>query len=71
MLDADVLSVAINGRGGVSASTNDRMMGFGPLALYAGGTGEVRYKEVSYKDLNSKVDPKETVSTNFQMQRHQ
>jgi hypothetical protein len=69
MLDADVLSVAINGRGGVSASTNDRMMGFGPMALYAGGTGEVRYKEVSHKDLNSKVDPKEAVSTNFQMQR--
>ena len=32
-------------------------------------TGEVRFKEVSYKDLNPKTDPKETVSSNFQMQR--
>jgi hypothetical protein len=69
ILDADVLSLSINGRGGASASTNDRMMGFGPIALYAGGTGEVRFKEVSYKDLNPKSEPRETVSPNFQMQR--
>src|SRR5882724_11634597 len=69
ILDADVLGLSINGRGGVSASTNDRMMGFGPIALYAGGSGEVRFKEVSYKDLNAKSEPKETVSKNFEMQR--
>jgi hypothetical protein len=69
LLDADVLSVSINGRGAGSATTEDRMMGFGPLALYAGGGGEVRYKEVSYKDLNPKFEPKEAVSPNFQMQR--
>jgi len=68
ILDADVLGVSINGRGGISASTNDRMMGFGPIALYA-GSAEVRFKEVSYKDLNTKSEPKETVSSNFQMQR--
>ena len=45
------------------------MMGFGPIALYAGGSGEVRFKDVSYKDLNSKTEPKETVSRNFEMQR--
>jgi hypothetical protein len=69
ILDADVLSVQVNGRGAFSASTNDRMMGFGPIALYAGGAGEVRFKEVSYKDLNHKTEPKEIVSKNFQMQR--
>jgi hypothetical protein len=69
ILDADVLTVAIDGRGGLSGSTNDRMMGFGPIALYAGGTGEVRFKEVSYKNLNHKSEPAETVSKNFQMQR--
>jgi hypothetical protein len=69
ILDADVLSVSIDGRGAFSASTNDRMMGFGPIALYAGGASEVRYKEVSYKNLNRKTEPKETVSKNFQMQR--
>ena len=69
ILDADVLSVQIDGRGAFSASTNDRMMGFGPIALYAGGAGEIRFKEVSYKDLNHKTEPKEIVSKNFQMQR--
>jgi len=69
LLDADVLSVQLNGRGAFSASTNDRMMGFGPIALYAGGDGEIRFNEVSYKDLNRKTEPKETVSKNFQMQR--
>ncbi|HXB72641.1 MAG TPA: FG-GAP-like repeat-containing protein [Candidatus Acidoferrales bacterium] len=69
ILDADVLSLSIDGRGAGSATTSDRMMGFGPIALYAGGSGEVGFKEVSYKDLNSKIEPKETVSPNFQMQR--
>jgi hypothetical protein len=69
ILDADVLSVSIDGRGGFSARTNDRMMGFGPIALYAGGAGEIRFKEVSYKNLNHKTEPRETVSKNFQMQR--
>ena len=70
ILDADVINVAVNGRGGGSSgSTNDRMMGFGPIALFSGGTGEVRYKDVAYKDLNPKFDPKESVSKNFTMQR--
>jgi FG-GAP-like repeat len=69
ILDADAMSVSLDGRGAFSASTNDRMMGFGPIALYAGGAGEVRFKEVSYKDLNHKTEPKEIVSRNFQMQR--
>lgn len=69
ILDADVLSVSINGRGAFSASTNYRMMAFGPIALYAGGAGEVRFKEVSYKDLNHKNEPKEIVSKDFQMPR--
>src|SRR4029077_2346320 len=69
IVDADVMSLSINGRGGGGATTSDRMMGFGTIALYAGGSGEVRFKDVSYKDLNSKTELKETVSRNFEMQR--
>jgi hypothetical protein len=70
ILDCDILKVAlVGGRGGSGGSTSDRMMGFGPIALYAGGSGEVRYKDVSYKDINPKYEPKEMVSTNFTMQR--
>jgi hypothetical protein len=68
ILDADQLGFALNGgRGGANGVTEDQMMGFGPLALYAGGPGEVRFKEVSYKDLNPKFEPQEKVSANFRM----
>lgn len=70
ILDTDILYLAVNGgRSGPTATTDDRMMGFGPLALYAGGTGEVRFKEIVYKDLNPKFEPKEEVSPHFRMQR--
>jgi hypothetical protein len=42
---------------------------FGPVALFAGGAGEVRFKDVAYKDLSVKVLPAEEVSTNFRVQR--
>ena len=69
ILDADVWSMSINEGRGASGTTSDRTMGFGPIALYAGGSGEVRFKEVGYKDLNVKFEPKEEVSPHFKMQR--
>jgi len=42
---------------------------FGPLALYVGGAGEVRFKDVAYKDLQTRVAPAERVSSHFRMQR--
>jgi hypothetical protein len=70
ILDCDILKVGLNGgRIGGWGATSDRMMGFGPIALYAGGSGEVHYKDLCYKDLNSKFEPREVVSTNFTMQR--
>lgn len=69
ILDADVLAMSLNqGRAG-GGMTNDRTMGFGPLALYAGGEGAVEFKDLAYKDLNPKFEPKEEVSPHFQMQR--
>ncbi|MBV8728886.1 MAG: VCBS repeat-containing protein, partial [Acidobacteriia bacterium] len=52
--------------GGVAEDDAGR---FGPLALYAGGTGEVRFKDVTFKDLALRVEPPEEVSPNFRMQR--
>ncbi len=69
ILDADVLSVAINQGRGMSGSTSDRSMGFGPIALHAGGSGEAHFREVAYKDLNAKFEPEEQVSPHFKMQR--
>jgi hypothetical protein len=69
ILDADVLSLTVNQGRGTSGTTNDRMMGFGPLALFAGGSGEVQFKDLASKDLNPKFEPKEEVSPHFRMQR--
>ena len=41
---------------------------YGPIALYV-GAGEVKFKDVAYKDLGEKVMPKEETSVNFREQR--
>ena len=43
--------------------------GYGPIALFVGGTGEVRFKDVAWKDLNSFVQPKEELSPRFSVQQ--
>jgi hypothetical protein len=42
---------------------------FGPIALYVGGSGEVRFKGLRYKDLDILTTPRETVSPEFS-ERH-
>jgi len=42
---------------------------FGPFALFVGGTGEVRWKDIAYKDLAIRDAPAEQVSSRFRMQR--
>ena len=42
---------------------------YGPIALFVGGTGEVRFKSLSLKDLNNRGIPAEATSTRFRMQR--
>jgi 3-keto-disaccharide hydrolase/FG-GAP-like repeat len=71
VLDATLLRPHVNSSGpiGGGAEVTDELGSYGPIALYVGGTGEVRFRDVSYKDLNLKRFPKETVSANFRMQR--
>ena len=45
--------------GGVGTIDEKNATGYGAVALYVGGTGEVRYKDFAWKDLNSIVEPKE------------
>jgi hypothetical protein len=42
--------------------------GFGVVALYAGGTGEVRFKDLAWKDIMSLVEPRERTSPHFTRQ---
>jgi hypothetical protein len=69
VLDANILRAFLNDAGGISGGVAEDEYGrFGAIALYAGGTGEVRFKDVSYKDLQPRVARPEEVSRRFRMQ---
>jgi len=42
---------------------------FGAIGLYVGGTGEVRYKDVAWKDINAVELPDEVVNSRFTIRR--
>ncbi len=77
ILDADIIRPSLNEMGSsgggstgiAGGATGDQSSGFGPVALYVGGTAEVRFKDVAFKDLRIKEEPAEQVSSNFRMQR--
>lgn len=72
IIDATSTSLILNEgpiRPGAERAAMPDKGNFGPIALYVGGTGEVQFKDIGYKDLNVKFLPKEVVSTNFHMQR--
>ena len=67
--DANILRTFLNDAGGIGDSVAEPEYGsFGPFALFVGGTGEVRFKDVSTKDLQPRVSRPEQVSTRFRMQ---
>jgi hypothetical protein len=41
---------------------------YGSIGLYAGGSGEVRFRDIAWKDINSIVQEKERTSPHFTMQ---
>jgi hypothetical protein len=71
MLDADVLRGSLGGTpfGLGTGITGDEGNGFGPIGLYVGGSGEVHFKDIAYKDLRLKGEPQEQLSSHFRMQR--
>src|ERR1051326_7229170 len=69
-LDANIVRAFLNDSGETAGGVADDEAGrYGPLALYIGGSGEVRFKDVAYKDLGVKSAPPEEVSSGFRMQR--
>ena len=69
LLDANIIRAFLNEGGELGAVAEDDSGKFGPLALYVGGTGEVRFKDVAYKDLGLREIAAEQVSNNFRMQK--
>jgi hypothetical protein len=68
LLDANIVRMFLNNGPENGGVVEDDAGKYGPLALYV-GAGEVRFKDVSWKDLAVKETPREQVSPNFRMQR--
>jgi hypothetical protein len=69
VLDANIVRAFLNDAPGISDGVAHPEFGaFGAVALYVGGSGEVRFKDVSYKDLQPRVALPEQVSSKFRMQ---
>jgi hypothetical protein len=71
-----VLRSNLNGGGGAYSGIDNGLLpdagtaSYGPIALYVGGTGEVRFKGISYVDYNARYTfPKEYVSPRFEVRR--
>jgi hypothetical protein len=68
-LDANIVRWFVND-GAVLGGVADIDAGrYGPVALFVGGTSEVRFKDVAHKDLAAKTMPIEKVSNRFRTQR--
>jgi hypothetical protein len=69
-LDANIVRPFLNEGGETGGGVADPEVGdYGPIALYAGGTGEVQFKDVSYKDVALMKREPEQISDRFRMQR--
>jgi len=73
ILDANIIRSSLNdgggGFGGAQGFADDDAGRYGPIALYVGGSGEVRFRDLAYKDAAVRVTPPEQVSSRFHMQR--
>jgi hypothetical protein len=69
-LDANIVRSFLNNGGEVAGGVAEDDIGrYGPIALYVGGTGEVQFKDLAYKDLALMARVPEQISDHFRMQR--
>ncbi len=70
IFDANIIKSSLNGGGrGAQGYADDDAGRYGPFALYVGGSGEVRFRDLAYKDAALRTTPVEQVSSRFRMQR--
>ena len=69
LVDANVFRASVNAPAGGGLAIDQDTGTFGPIALYVGGTGEVRFKNLGLKDLQRRVTPTEKTSSRFRAQR--
>ena len=66
LFDANIVRTFLN-NGREHGAVGDE--GYGPIALYVGGSGEVRFKDLGYKDLGVKIRLPEKISPDFRKQQ--
>ena len=72
ILDTNYLRAWVNDgpeSGPANGRADSEVAAYGPVALYVGGSGEVRFKQVELKDLGKHFEPAEKVSSRFRLQR--
>ena len=69
-IDANIIRSFLNNGGERAGGVADDEFGrYGPIGLYVGGTGEVRFANLAYKDLAIQTRAKEELSNRFRMQK--
>ena len=68
-MDANIVRPILNQSYDFIPGATDERDAYGAIALYAGGSAEVRFKDVSFKDLYTREIPAERVSPRFRLQR--
>lgn len=69
-LDANIARGFLNGGGDIVGGVADDDAGaYGPVALYVAGTGNVRFKDLAWKDLGLKTRTTEKTSARFRKQQ--
>lgn len=74
IIDFNIIRKYINDGGDFQGGATDDLekyggQGYGPIALYAGGTGLVQFKDLKYKDVHVMYTPKEASSSRYKVQR--
>lgn len=69
VIDANIMRPWVNTAANGGGAADDDLGKFGPIAMYVGGSGEVHFRDVSYRDLSLKRVVKEELSPNYRMQR--
>ena len=68
-MDANIIRPILNQSYDFIPGATEERDDYGPIALHAGGSGEVRFKDVSFKDLHLRHSVTEQSSSRFRVQR--
>ena len=67
--DSNIVRPYLNNTNQMPPSITDDSAGYGPIALYVGGTAPVHFRDVSFKDLAVRRIPPERMASRFRIQQ--